>query len=237
MPRNEDTMEKDLMQSFKNWGTNKMKRMSLLLVAVVAAAMLVNCRAEFNDYYDPLPTYETRLVSDIDADGDIAFSLPDNLTVSSAATTGSVLAGVDPASEDEYRGFLAFPLRDAQGVPLYADIESATLEIYISNVDASSPGAAVPLIFDLVSFSPPTLIAADFDRAPLLTLYGNDIYADDVGYFLSFDVTPLMIEAQRRDLTYFQIRILLDGVLDSSGIVEIDDDLATTAPLLTVTYY
>lgn len=229
-------MEKNLRQLNENKGKMINKGWTLWLSVVLMAAMLVNCRVEYHDD-DPSGTYEIQIVSDPDADGDIAFSPPHNFTVTSASATGSVLAGLDPIFEDEFRGFLSFPLRGTQGVPWYADIESATLEIFISDVAESSPGTGVPLLIDLVSFSPPILIASDFDRAPLLTLYSNSVFADDAGFFLSFDVTPLMIEAQRRDLTNFQIRFLLDSALASSGLIAIEDNVLKTAPLLTVTYY
>jgi hypothetical protein len=73
--------------------------------------------------------------------------------------------------------------------------------------------------------------------APLLTLHSNIVFADDAGLLLSFDVTPLMVEAQRRNLNNFQLRFLLDSALAGSGLIEIEDDVLETAPLLTVTYY
>ena len=209
----------------------------LRLAVLFTAAALVNCRVEYHDVYDPPPTYEAQIVSDPDADGDIAFSPSHHFTVTAASTSGSVLAGIDPVFEDEFRGFLSFPLRDTHGVPSYADIESATLEVFISDVIECSPGTGVPLLIDLVSFSPPILIGSDFNRAPLLTLYSNIVFADDTGFFLSFNVTPLMVEAQRLDLNNFQLRFLLDSDLAGSGLIEIEDDVLKTAPLLTVTYY
>lgn len=236
MPRNEDIMDKHLTQPEPNRGKLFVRRFFLFFMVVIAT-LLVSCRSDSSDDYHSIPTYEIQILSDVDADGDIAFSPPNSYIISSAATTGTVLAGVDPASGDEFRGFLTFPLRDTQGVPFYAEIESATLEIYISGVDASAPGAGVPLLFDLVSFSPPVLIALDFDRVPLVTLYASDVDATDVGFILSYDITPLMTEAQRRDLSNLQIRILLDNTLASEGLIEIENDRVATAPLLTVTYY
>ncbi len=54
-------------------------------------------------------------------------------------------------------------------------------------------------------------------------------------------MTPLMVEAQRLGLLYFQVRIMEDlGIVDP-GVVEINDttgvDRATFAPLLSVNYY
>jgi hypothetical protein len=230
-------MDKNQRQSIENKVKMIIKGWALWPAVLFMAAMLVNCRVEHHHVDDPPSTYEIQIVSDPDADGDIALSPSHHFTVTSASTSGSVLAGIDPLFEDEFRGFLAFPLRGTQRVPSYADIESATLEIFISDVSECSPGTGVPLLIDLVSFSPPILIAGDFDRAPLLTLYSNIVFADDTGFFLSFDVTPLMVEAQRLDLNYFQIRFLLDSTLAASGLIEIEDNVLKTAPLLTVTYY
>lgn len=229
-------MKKNQTQSIENKGKIQVKGRILWLGVLFMVSMLVNCRVEYHDDGPP-STYEIQIVSDPDADGDIAFSSPHHFTVTSASTSGSVLAGIDPFFEDEYRGFLSFPLRGTQSVPSYADIESATLEIFISDVSECAPGKGVPLLIDLVSFSPPILIASDFDRAPLLTLYSNIVFADDVGFFLSFDVTPLMVEAQRLDVNNFQLRFLLDSTLAGSGLIEIEDNVLETAPLLTITYY
>jgi hypothetical protein len=230
-------MKKKPTQLDENTGKMLHKGWILWLAVLFMVTMLVNCRVEYHDDGDPPSTYDIQIVSDPNADGDIAFSPPHNFTVSSASTTGSVLAGIDPVFEDEYRGFLSFPLRGSHGVPTYAEIESATLEIFISDVTECSPGTGVPLLIDLVSFSPPILIASDYDRAPLLTLYSNIVFADDAGFFLSFDVTPLMVEAQRLDLNNFQLRFLLDSDLAGSGLIEIKDNVLETAPLLSVTYY
>lgn len=230
-------MEKHLTPPTVPSGTKVIKSVTLWLAAILTTALLASCTVEVSDGYDTDPTYEVQIVSDLEADGDIALSPSDDYTVTSARDTGAVLAGIDPRHGDEFRGFLAFPLRGSQGVPLYADIESATLEIAISSVTERFPGDGVPLLIDLVSFSPPILIASDFDRGPLLSLSSYIIFADDAGFVLSFDVTSLMVEAQRRDLTHFQIRVMLDDAYAGSGLVEIEDNSLSTAPLLTVTYY
>jgi hypothetical protein len=230
-------MKKTPIPPNENRGKIRLKGGLLGLAVLFMATLLINCHAEYHDDGHPPSTYETEIVSDPDADGDIALSPTHHYTVYSARTTGSVLAGVDPLSDDEFRGFLSFPLRGSHGVPGYADIESASLEIFIDGVTESSPGAGVPLLIDLVSFSPPVLVAGDFDGPPLLTLYSNIVFADDAGLFLSFDVTPLMVEAQRRHLNNFQLRFSLDSDLASSGLIEIEDSVLETAPLLTVTYY
>jgi hypothetical protein len=46
-----------------------------------------------------------------------------------------------------------------------------------------------------------------------------------------------MVEAQRRGLANFQIRILEDFGFVFPGLVEIDDLTINRAPLLTVTYF
>jgi hypothetical protein len=90
------------------------------------------------------------------------------------------------------------------------------------------------LLLDLVSFQPPTLIPADFDRPPLVSL-SFDVFTSDTGATLVVAVTSLMFEAQRLGLQDFQVRLLLDFTA-SSGLVEIDDSVAATAPLLTVQF-
>jgi hypothetical protein len=211
------------------------KGWNLWLIITFMVTMLVNCRVAYHD--DDAPAiYEIKIVSDPAADGDIALSPSHDFTVFSASATGAVLAGVDPVYEDEFRGFLSFPLRGSHGVPTYADIESATLEIFISDVTECSPRTGVPLLIDLVSFSPPNLITSDFDRAPLLTLYANIVFADDAGFFLSFDVTSLMVEAQRLDMNNFQLRFSLDSALADSGLIEIEDGEQETAPFISVSY-
>jgi hypothetical protein len=212
-------------------------RIAFCLVLVLAAASLVGCNVFIDNREDPPPTYEAQIISDDAADGDIELTPPDTFTVSSALDTGNVLAGIDPASGDEFRGFLDFPLRGTHGVPWDAAIESATLEIFISGVSVSSSDRILPFNIDLVEFQPPVLIADDFDRAvqpPLLTL-PFDFYPSDAGAMVVIDVTALMNEAQSQGLQDFQLRFLLDYSADS-GLIEIDDSDVETAPLLTVSY-
>jgi hypothetical protein len=94
------------------------------------------------------------------------------------------------------------------------------------------------LLIDLISFQPPALIESDFDRLaqpPLLTM-PFDFFTSDEGTFVVMDVTALMDEAQIEGLPDFQLRLLLD-FFAAAGLVEIDDAAASTAPLLTVTYF
>jgi hypothetical protein len=129
------------------------------------------------------PVLISNIQSDPNADGDIAFTPPNIFTISSALTTGSVLAGVDPISGDELRGFLDFPLGGPGGIPVTASVISATLEIFIASVTVTAPDSIVPLLIDLVSFQPPTLIADDFDRLILPPLLSTifDVFTSDAG--------------------------------------------------------
>ena len=215
------------------------KGLAAWLAAILALLALGGCRLEFGDTYDDAPVvYETRIMSNLDADGDIGFSPPATYIVSSAATTGSVLAGIDPVYGDEFRGFLDFELRGYQGVPYNAPVASAYLEVYIASVDEGFAGAGVPLLLDLVSFQPPNLIAGDFDRSNLPPLLSLPVTVEsyDAGAVIIIDVTTLMIEAQRLDLPDFQLRFLLDPFA-ATGLVEIEDSVAETAPVLSVDYY
>ena len=212
-------------------------RLLLLGAALAAVFVFGGCRLVVNAWDDDPLVFVTHILSDADADGDIAFTPPDTYDISSARVTGTVLAGIDPVYGDEFRGFLDFPLRGSRGLPYDAFIESATLEIFIAGVDERFPGAGVPMIVDLVSFQPPDLVPGDFDRAiqPALLSQGIDIEAADTGTIVALDVTALVDEAQRWELPDFQVRFLLDFSV-ASGLVEIEDSLSETAPRLTVTY-
>ena len=209
-------------------------RIVLYAVLVLAVFALNGCH---NDNA-PLPTYDAEIVSDVYADGDIGLALDGTYTVSSAIDTGSVLAGVDPVTGEEYRGFLDFPLGGVDGIPLDAVIESATLELYIIGMSDSLPDEIFPFLIDLVDFQPPYLVGDDFSRSiqpPLLTM-PVDFYPSDVGNFVVIDVTELVDEAQFQGLPDLQLRFLLDFSADS-GLIEIDDADVDTAPLLRITYY
>ena len=216
-----------------------MKKLLLLGMAMVLTAALVGCGGGG----DSAPaTAISQVFSDPNADGDIAFdpAPPGTFTISTANTTLSVLVGIDPVSVIEYRGFLDFPLSGPGGVPAGAIIVSATLDIFINRVVVAAPATTVPILMDLVSFQPPTLIASDFDRDTLLPFASRtfNIFTTDAGFFVPIDVTGLMQEAQRRGLPDFQVRLLLDFTA-TSGRIEIDDrpTVSATAPLLTVEYF
>lgn len=209
-------------------------RIVLYAVLMLAVFTLNGCH---NDN-DPLPTYEAEIVSDVYADGDIGLALDYIYTVSSAIDTSSVLAGVDPVTGEEFRGFLDFPIGGVDGIPLDAVIESATLELFIIGMSDSLPGEIFPFLIDLVDFQPPYLVAGDFSRAiqpPLLTM-PVDFYPSDVGNLVVIDVTELVNEARFLGLQDVQLRFLLDFSADS-GLIEIDDADVATAPLLSVIYH
>jgi hypothetical protein len=213
-------------------------RFVFAVALVLTMVWLAGCGGGGDDSHESTPVFVTQILSDQAADGDIAFSSPEAYAVSSALSTGSVLAGVDPISGDEFRGFLDFPLRGAHGVPLGATVESATLEIFINDLTIPLPDRTLPLLIDLISFQPPALIESDFDRLaqpPLLTM-PFDFFTSDEGTFVVMDVTALMDEAQIEGLPDFQLRLLLD-FFAAAGLVEINDAAASTAPLLTVTYF
>ncbi len=220
-------------------GGNTSSSWIVLYLALILAAFVLNgCSDCDDDCDDPLPVYVADITSDIEADGDIGVTLDDTYTVSSAQDMGNVLAGVDPLSGEEFRGFLDFPLRGVDGIPWGAVIESATLEIYISDMSDSAPDQIFPFLIDMVAFQPPMLITDDFNRVvqpPLLTM-PVDFYPSDVGNFVSIDVTALMDEAQMEGLQDLQLRFLLDFSANS-GLIEIDDNEFDTAPLLTVSYF
>jgi hypothetical protein len=213
-------------------------RFVLVLALVLAMVWVAGCGGGGDASDEPTPLFTARILSDQAADGDIAFSPPAAYAVSSALVTGNILAGIDPGSGDEFRGFLDFPLRGPHGVPSGANIESATLEIFINSLTIPIPDNTLPLLIDLVSFQPPALISSDFDRQaqpPLLSM-PFDLLPSDEGAFVVIDVTALMDEAQIEGLPDFQLRLLLD-FFATAGLVEIDDAAAGTAPLLTVTYF
>jgi hypothetical protein len=159
------------------------------------------------------------------------------------ATVQSVFAGIDPATQTEFRAFLDFPLTGTGGVPSNARIESAFLDIYINSLQPST--ASLPILIELVAFQPPTLIGTDFDRTiqpPLAYVQVSPPFAlADVGTNVSIDVTSMMVEAQQRGLADFQVRIMEDLGPAIPGLIEINDttgaDRALHAPQLTVTYF
>ncbi len=193
----------------------------------------------------PPPTYTTQIFSDPALDGDIQQTSASSYVVTQgmSPTVQSVFAGIDPASQTEFRAFLTFPLTGNSGVPLNASIDSAFVELYVD--DLQPAGTRLPLLVELVSFQPPTLLGTDFDRTaqpPLAAVrLSPPISSSDVGTLVPIDVTPLMVQAQRLGLSDFQIRIMEDLGPAIPVLMEIDDTTGTNrsqrAPLLTVTYF
>jgi predicted secreted protein len=191
----------------------------------------------------PAIAITTQILSDSGFDGDIQQTAPSTFTVTQGMSPSvqSVFAGIDPATLTEFRAFLDFPLSGAGGVPGNAIIESAFLDIYIDSLQPST--ATIPILIELVSFQPPTLLATDFDRTlqpPLAYVRVAPPFAQaDVGTNVSIDVTSLMVQAQQLGLTDFQVRIMEDP--PNTGLIEINDttgvDRALRAPELTVTYF
>jgi hypothetical protein len=224
-------------------------RTFLAAITVFLVIALTGC-GDDGHYYDDCygcwpPTYGTVILSDPAYDGDIRRDSGTSYTIAQGYTQ-SVYAGIDPVTGLEYRAFLHFFLRDIDGIPPYAVIVSATIDMVINSIVPQPLAAAIPIRIDLVSFQPPTLAGTDFDRTlqPALatTTISPPISDADFGNHIVVDVTPLLIEAQRLGLEYFQIRILREEILPVfDGLVEINDTTGPNrmvlAPLLQVTYY
>jgi hypothetical protein len=220
---------------------------SFTLAAAFAAIGLTSCGGGGGGggSTGPPPPITTQIVSDPGFDGDIAQTSPISFTVTQgmSPTVQTVFAGIDPLTRAEYRAFLDFPLTGAGGVPGNAIIDSAFLDIHIDSLQPTI--GTIPILIELVSFQPPTLLDTDFDRTlqpPLASVVVTPpITQADVGTNVSIDVTPLMIEAQRLGLVDFQVRIMEDLGPAIPILMEIDDttgaNRGTFAPLLTVTYF
>lgn len=211
---------------------------------VVAAFGLASCGGG-DSGSGPPPLVTVQIASDPGYDGDIQETSPTTFTVTQgmSPTVQSVFAGIDPATLTEFRAFLDFPLGGAGGVPAGANIDSAFLDIYVNSLQ---PGAtSLPILIELVSFQPPTLLYTDFDRnvqPPLAYLRVNPPFSQtDVGTNVSIDVTSLMLQAQELGLVDFQVRILEDLGQSIPALIEINDttgaNRSSFAPLLTVNYF
>lgn len=217
-----------------------MKRIVVALVLTILTLTMPGCGGSSS----PPPNIVTQIFSDPAFDGDISKDPVTGLvtiTQGMGPSVQSVFAGVNPASGVEYRAFLDFPLTGAGGVPGNAVIVSATLDLFIT----SKTSGTIPILIDLVSFQPPTLVGTDYDRAILLPLasvtISPPITSADVGTHVAVDVTQLMKEAQRLGHTDFQVRILEDLNAVNLGRIEISDPTGANsgaqAPLLEVTYF
>src|SRR6202140_1840483 len=214
------------------------------IIITCAAISLTGCGGG-DSGSGPPPAITAQILSDSGFDGDIQQTSPSTFTVTQGMSPSvqSVFAGIDPATLTEFRAFLDFPLSGAGGVPGNATIESAFLDIYIDSLQPST--AAIPILIELVSFQPPTLLETDFDRTlqpPLASVVVSPpISQADVGTNGSIDVTPLMIEAQRLGLLDFQVRIMEDLGTHIPILLEINDtpgvDRGALGPLLIVSYF
>jgi hypothetical protein len=187
----------------------------------------------------------TQILSDPAIDGDIEQTSPTSFTITQgmSPTVQSVFAGIVPVAGTEFRAFLHFPLTGAGGVPGNAIIDSAFLDVYVNSLQPNV--GEIPILIDLVSFQPPTLIETDFDRGlqPSLAsvIVSPPLSQADVGTNVSIDITPLMIAAQNQGLLDFQVRIMQDLGPAIPILLEINDttggDRGSFAPLLTVNYF
>jgi hypothetical protein len=219
--------------------------MYLKTLGIAAACALLTLGGCGGGGDNPPETFTTQILSDPVYDGDIEQTTPDTVQITQgmSPTVQSVLAGIDPVAGTEFRAFLDFPLTGPGGVPGNAGIESAFLEVFIDDLQPAN--AVVPVLVDLVTFQPPTLLATDFDRTlqpPLaFTRLSPALAHADVGTYVPIDVTALMVEAQRRGLPDFQVRIMEDLGPPIVGLFAIDDSTGSNrsarAPLLTVTYF
>jgi len=215
----------------------------LRLAAASSLIVLAGCGGGGNDIDQP-DIVQTQILSDSGFDGDIEQTGPDSAVVTQGMgpNVQTVLAGIDPNTGDEFRAFLHFPLGGPGGVPANARIDSAFLEVFIDDLDPTN--AVVPVRVELVSFQQP-MLATDFDRTaqpPLaFVTLSPRLGPSDVGKYVPIDVTPLMVEAQRRGLADFQVRIMEDLGPPIDGLFAIDDSTGSnrgkTAPLLTVNYF
>jgi hypothetical protein len=223
-----------------------MKRTFLAIVTVFIGLALAGCGGDgiVISCSNP-PTTVTQILSDPAFDGDIMQNFNTNEFTITQGDSQSVFAGIDPATGDEYRAFLVFPLTGPAGVPSNAVIVSASLDIVISNISPQPLINRIPIRIDLVYVQPPRLVGTDFDRtlqpALITTTIVPPISQADFGSHVTIDVTSLMTEAQRFGLADFQVRILEDLGMVSPGIIEIDDTTGSNrgflAPLLTVEYF
>lgn len=212
---------------------------------VAAACVLLGLSGCGGGGDEPAPSFQTQILSDSSLDGDIEQTSPTTAVVTQgmSPTVQTVFAGIDPAAGTEFRAFLNFPLTGSSGVPGDAIIDSAFLEVFVDRIQPVD--GTLPLRVELVDFQPPTLLPTDFDRSSLPPLaavtLSTPISPGDAGAYVPIDVTPLMVEAQRRGLSDFQVRIMEDLGPAIEVLMEIDDttgaNRAARAPQLTVTYF
>ena len=217
-----------------------MKKILFAAVILPLILALSGCGGGGDSSPPPPPLIVTQIISHAAFDGDIEFNPSTNQFTVAQGNTPSVFAGIDPATGNESRAFLDFPLTGTGGIPGDAIIKSATLDIFIDGISIQAAASSIPIRIELVTFPPQTLLASDFDRvaqpALAFTTIVPPISRADVGGHVKVDVTSLMAEAQRRGLANFQIRILEDDGFAFRGLIEIEDTTINRAPLLTVSY-
>jgi len=209
-----------------------------LRVCVVAVVMIFIAACGGGGDGVSRAVFVAQILSDQPADGDIAFD-PVQQTLTITNGPGTMFFGIDDLDPNfpEYRAFLDFPLDGSNGgdiIPADAVIVSATLELFLNEVSFAT---VVPTLLDLVPYPVSGLTPQDFNTPPIL-FQRLDFFSSDRGNFVTIDVTPLMREAQRRGLSDFQVRFLLDLAVSNIGFVGIEDlpNITITAPLLTVEY-
>lgn len=222
---------------------NNLKSFSLAVACAIVS--LTGCGNGDDGDIGPPILVTTQIQSDPSFDGDIEQISPTSFAITQGMSTAvqSVFAGIDPVARTEFRAFLDFPLTGAGGVPGNAIIDSAFLDVYINSLQPNV--GDIPILIDLVSFQPPTLIGTDFDRSlqpSLASVVVSPPFSQaDVGTNVSIDITPLMIEAQNLGLLDFQVRIMQDLGPAIPILLEFNDttgvDRGSFAPLLTVTYF
>jgi hypothetical protein len=214
-------------------------------IAIAYGAIGVTGCGDNDASSSPPPAITTQISSDAAFDGDIEQTSPTTFTVTQGMSEDvqSIFAGIAPGALTEFRAFLDFPLTGPGGIPGNAMIESAFLDIQIDSLQPIT--GTIPILIELVSFQPPTLIDTDFDRTvqpPLAYVQIAPPFSQaDVGTNVSIDVTSLLVQAQQLQLPDFQVRIMEDLGPAIPVLIEIDDAIGanrgTFAPLLTVTYF
>jgi len=214
-------------------------------IAIACGAISVTGCGDNDASSSPPPAITTQILSDAAFDGDIEQTSPTTFTSTQGMSKDvqSIFAGIAPGALTEFRAFLDFPLTGPGGIPGNAMIESSFLDIQIDSLQPIT--GTIPILIELVSFQPPTLIDTDFDRTvqpPLAYVQIAPPFSQaDVGTNVSIDVTSLLVQAQQLQLPDFQVRIMEDLGPAIPVLIEIDDAIGanrgTFAPLLTVTYF
>lgn len=173
------------------------------------------------NFVDALGRGTAIIYSDPLSDGDIAFD-PVNGIFTITTGPATLFFGVDSSDGNlpEYKAFMTFPLDGVTGddiLPLGADIESATVELFITEVSFAD---TVPTFLDLIQYEFQNLgqnPALDFN-APPIDYRTLDFYSKDLGIFVLIDITPLVQTAQDLALLDFQIRLSFAGGVPTAGV-------------------